>query len=445
MPQPTPPLVQEAFAANAAPGFIEFPIPLTTPDPGRASFDLGFPPRTMTEIFAGGTPPYGQDLNGILFMITSHIAALQAGQPYLYSSTLAAAMGGYAIGSVLGMADGTGLWVNTVGANVTDPDGGSAAGWMPLYSRGLATVTGLTGGAVTLTPAQYRRNVIVLSGTLAGNLQIIVPAGTVGQRSWLIVNTTSGAFSTTVKTSGGTGVTVPQGGFNGPVEVYGDGINVYPAVAPINLPIDQNPTGSTIAQRTSSGYLFATYLNQTSPLENFTPSAVFAQAGGDGYLRKISLANFAANIALSQFAGQVTNAQVPQSAVTQHAAAILANATLTGTATAPTPAAGDNSARIATTAFVAGLTSVGVGQNWGIPGKVKNVTYTNGSRAIEVALSMGVQQGQNFQVTVNGVQIYSIGNGSSAANEIACSFVVPPGGTYVVTGSAGVNRWSELA
>lgn len=450
MPQPTPPLIQEAFAADADPSYIQFPIPLTTPDAGRASFELGFPPRTMTEIFAGGTPPYGQDMNGILFMVTSHIAALQAGQPYLYDSTLSTAMGGYAVGSVLGMSDGTGLWINTQAANTTDPDGGSAAGWMPMFSHGFTTLTGLTGGVRVLTPAEYRRGVIVLAGTLAGNLQIVVPSGTIGQRSWLIVNTTTGAFTTTVKTAGGTGVGVPQGGFSGPVEVYGDGTNVYPAVAPVNLPIDQNPTGGTIAQRTNAGYLFATYFNQNSPLENFTPSAVFAEAGSDGYHRKISLANFAANIALSQFAGQVTNAQVPQSAVTQHSAAILLNAALTGAPTAPTPTAGDNSTRVATTAFVNALQSIGVGQNWGLPGKDKNITYTNGgARPIEVVVSINITSGGgNVNVLVNGVQIVTTSNGSSADNEIAITFIVPPGQTYRVNGSGvrtNVARWAELS
>src|ERR1700741_2392206 len=173
--QPTPPLIQEAFAKNAGAPFIQNPIPLTTPDPERASFDQGFPPQTMQPVLAGGTPPFGQDFNGILYMISSHTAAQQAGQPYVYNATLSAAMGGYAVGTILGMADGTGLWINTLAGNTTDPDGGSAANWMPVFSRGFTTLSGLTGGVVTPTPAQYRRGVIVLTGALAGNLQVVLP------------------------------------------------------------------------------------------------------------------------------------------------------------------------------------------------------------------------------------------------------------------------------
>lgn len=448
MPQPTPPLVSRAFARGAAAPYIQNPIPNTTVDPGRASFELGFPPQTMTEIFAGGTPPYGQDVNGIFFMLSSHIVALQAGQPYTYNAGLATEMGGYAVGTVLGMSDGTGLWINTTAANQTDPDAGGA-GWMPLFSRGLATINGLTGGVHVVTVTNYRKNVLVLSGTLTSNLQVVLPAGNIGQRSWLIVNTTNGSFTTAVRTASQSGgVIVPQGGFGAPVEVYGDGINIYPAVAPVNLPIDQNPTAGTIAQRTNSGYLFATYFNQNSPIENFGMAAVYADAG-DGYHRKISLASFAAQIALSQFAGQVANAQVPQSAVTQHAAAVLANAALTGTPTAPTPAAGDNSARIATTAFVQALASIGTGQTWTVPGKNKNTNYTNGSsRPIQVLVSINITSGGgNVNVIVNGVQIASCSNGSSADNEVPFSFIVPPGASYIVNGTGSrtnVARWAEL-
>lgn len=355
MPQPTPPIVTQPFGLNAAAPYIQNPIPVTTLDDARASFDLGFPPRTMTEVIAGGTPPYGQDMNGILYMITAHVAAAQAGQPYVYNATVSTAMGGYALGTVLGMADGTGVWINTVAANTANPDTGGA-GWLPLYNHGFADITGLTGGVRTLTAAEYRRGVVVLSGALAGNLQVVFPNATAGQRAWLIINNCSGAFSVTAKTLTGSGVAIPAGGFTGPTEVYvaspdgGTTFNIYPTVAPITLPTDVNPTPNTIALRNNSGYLFATYFNQNSPLENFSVAAVYADAG-DGFHRKISRANLAAQISLSQFSGAVSNVQVPLSAVTQYAAALWSNAALSGTATAPTLALGTSNAQIATTQF----------------------------------------------------------------------------------------------
>lgn len=226
--QPTPPLVVEAFGINANPAYITNPIPLTTVTPGAASFDQGFPALTMTPVIAGGIPPLGQDVNGILYMVSAHIAALQAGQAYTYSATLEAAMGGYALGAVLAMADGTGLWINQTAGNTTNPDTGGAD-WLPLYHYGFAAMSGLVGGVRTATALEARCGVLVMTGALVGNQQIVLPNTL---QRWLVVNATTGAFVLTVKTAAGTGVAVPQSGYAAPVEVYGDGTNIYPVVAP---------------------------------------------------------------------------------------------------------------------------------------------------------------------------------------------------------------------
>lgn len=61
---------------------------------------------------------------------------------------------------------------------------------------------------------------------------------------------------------------------------------------------------------------------------------------------------------LSQLGGTVSNAQVPQSAVTQYVAAILANAALTGTPTTPTAAAGTQNTQVSSTAFAQNAANV---------------------------------------------------------------------------------------
>jgi hypothetical protein len=362
MPAPTPPVITKAFGADASdPDFINL-IPETTVDPGRASLSLGFPPQTMTPEIAGGTPPFGQDVNGILFMLSSHTVFQESGQGYPYNSTVATAIGGYAVGTILSMSDGSGVWINRTAANMTDPDAGGA-GWVPAYSYGSATVAGLVGGVVVLTPAQAKKKLIILQGVLGSNLQIVLPTRI---DDWLIVNQTTGAFSTVVKTLAGSGVTVPQGGNSAPTGVYCDGASIYPQVAPVNLPIDQNPTGLTIVQRTSAGYVTATYFNSNNGIENGNPiSAVFYETGSDGYHRKMSPATFAANLALSWIGGQVTNGQVPFSAVQQYAAALFTSPAFTGVPTAPTAAAGTANTQIATTAFV------NPGQSLGTNGYVK--------------------------------------------------------------------------
>ena len=78
---------------------------------------------------------------------------------------------------------------------------------------GLTAVV-VTGADVTLTDTQFAENqarkmILKATGTLTGNRAIIVPDRT---KMYLVDNGTSGAFTLTVKTSGGTGPTIPQGG-----------------------------------------------------------------------------------------------------------------------------------------------------------------------------------------------------------------------------------------
>lgn len=62
---------------------------------------------------------------------------------------------------------------------------------------------------VTLTAAQSRHAILNLTGTLTGNINVVVP--TWAGRVWVVVNGTAGAFTLTVKTSAGTGIAVTQG------------------------------------------------------------------------------------------------------------------------------------------------------------------------------------------------------------------------------------------
>lgn len=225
MPVPVPANLPIPFA-NTGP---KNAIPVTVnPTPGGATLQTGFPPITMTPIASGGIPPYGQDMNGILFEVSAHTVFLNAGGQYVFDAALAAAITGYNLGAVLQRSDGTGFWLNTVAGNATDPDAGGA-GWVPVENYGITALAGLTNVNVTLTPLQAAKSIITLAGTLTGNVQVILPP-TLSQ--WLVVNNTTGAFSVTVKTAAGTGVIIPQLGPNGPTAVWGDGTNIYAAVAP---------------------------------------------------------------------------------------------------------------------------------------------------------------------------------------------------------------------
>lgn len=176
--------------------------------PGAASLADGFPPLTMTPVAAGGVPPSGLDVNGILYEMSNIVRWANAGGGYVYDADFATSddVGGYPKGARVLRADGSGYWLNTVDNNITDPEaeGAAAAGWVPDFTSGIAAVT-MTSANVTLTPSQYGKPVIVISGTLTSNLNLIFPqvAG-----SWIIVNNTNGAYTITCKTDIDVGVQV---------------------------------------------------------------------------------------------------------------------------------------------------------------------------------------------------------------------------------------------
>lgn len=120
------------FANSAGSGFIR-PIPVTSQigiQNGAASLPDGFPPNAFVPKAAGGTPPFGQDFNGLLNQVTAWERWLQAGAPVSYDATFQAAIGGYPKGSVIQSATQVGLsWLSLADENLTNPDSGGG-GWI---------------------------------------------------------------------------------------------------------------------------------------------------------------------------------------------------------------------------------------------------------------------------------------------------------------------------
>lgn len=216
----TPTLVPLAFAANGTKNTIPEASQIGVTD-GAASLNDGFPPLTMTPIAAGGKPPFGADMNGVLNLITQSIRWAHGGGRYAFSSTFAADanVSGYPAGAMLMSADMLGSWISTNDSNTDNPDTGAGTKWVPGHSYGVTTITGLTNLNVTLTPAQAAKSKITLAGTLTGNIQIIFPTWT---KEWEVVNNTTGAFTVTAKTAAGTGVALAAG----QQKITGDGTNI---------------------------------------------------------------------------------------------------------------------------------------------------------------------------------------------------------------------------
>jgi hypothetical protein len=84
-----------------------------------------------------------------------------------------------------------------------------------------------TGGTTILTSAQNRYPIIRVTGALVSNATIQVRTA---EKNWIVINATTGAYTLTVKTSAGTGKTIPRGRA---VTVYCDGTNVELVRSPI--------------------------------------------------------------------------------------------------------------------------------------------------------------------------------------------------------------------
>lgn len=117
------------FASGAGTGFIR-PIPAASQigiQNGAASLIDGFPPANFLSEGAGGTPPFGQDFNGLLNQITAWTQWQSAGGAVPYDAAFQLAIGGYPYGAIIESAAKPGtFWICGTDDNMSDPDAGGA-------------------------------------------------------------------------------------------------------------------------------------------------------------------------------------------------------------------------------------------------------------------------------------------------------------------------------
>ena len=135
---------------------------------GFASLNDGFPPLTMTPIAAGGVPPFGQDMNGILNQITEIQQWEQAGGGWQFDVNFAAEIGGYPQGAILNSKVVLGRkWMSIVDNNLTDPDSASAANWVTPAGQ-LPVGTPVPSFSPTVPPGFVAANALRIGNTNSG-------------------------------------------------------------------------------------------------------------------------------------------------------------------------------------------------------------------------------------------------------------------------------------
>lgn len=161
--------IELPFANSGAKQTIPVASQISIED-ARASFTDGFPPLTRIPLSAGGKPPFGTDMNGILFGVTAIQQWQSAGGAFKYDAAFASSVGGYPRGALLLKADTTGFWQSTVENNASNPDTGGA-GWIAAFPSG---TTGQSLGlkmsiATASASATMTADEIIVSTSLGGH------------------------------------------------------------------------------------------------------------------------------------------------------------------------------------------------------------------------------------------------------------------------------------
>ncbi|EOU9561581.1 tail fiber protein [Cronobacter dublinensis] len=116
------------FAVN---GQREALLPTTPAGDNTASYNNGFPPVTMILKAAGGLPPKGQDMNQILFELSSLSRWFSSGALNSYDAAFSSSISGYPKGSVILSDDGLKIYISTSDGNTANPNSGGS-GWKNL-------------------------------------------------------------------------------------------------------------------------------------------------------------------------------------------------------------------------------------------------------------------------------------------------------------------------
>lgn len=171
------------FGNNAGGPFIRT-IPLGSQigiTDGAASLTTGFPPLNFTPVAAGGVPPFGQDMNGILFEATSWDRWFSAGGPIMFDSAFSASIGGYPKGAFLASTSFGRFWLSSIDDNTNDPDS-VATGWVAMQLGVPHSFTVFkTAGAISFTvPAGVTRIYCERWGAGGGGFTGDNPSSTAG-------------------------------------------------------------------------------------------------------------------------------------------------------------------------------------------------------------------------------------------------------------------------
>ena len=219
----TPLRITKAFGVNGLKNTIPVDSSTTTDNSGIATFDKGFPDITMQPLSAGGIPPSGKDMNGVLYQITQKQKWADAGGGYQFNTDFADSVSGYPKGAVINSSSLSNKWLNVIEGNSTAPESSTGAytGWVPVEAYGITTLS-VGSSSLILSSLQAAKDTIVINGLLTSNISITFPAWS---KKWTIVNNTTGNFTISLSSPGGASVNLSYRIAS--IDIYGDASGIY--------------------------------------------------------------------------------------------------------------------------------------------------------------------------------------------------------------------------
>jgi hypothetical protein len=212
---------------------------------------------------------------------------------------------------LIGTGEEAGQWGDITNNNFGSATPGTYRGFeQAIGGRADVTMSGTTTLSLTDSNAAQdaRALYLNLSGTLSGAADLVVPAL---QKSYLVKNGTTGGYAVTIKVTGQTGVSIPNGKT---VWVYNNGTDVVTAVDHIPsltlgaaLPIASGGTGST-----STTFVdLTTNVTGTLPVANGGTGITSFGTGVATFLGTPSSANLAAAVTDETGTGALVFANTP--------------------------------------------------------------------------------------------------------------------------------------
>ncbi len=121
---------------------------------------------------------------------------------------------------LMATGDQSGTWGDTTNTNLGTLLEQAITGYLSVAQGDVANLTLTTNNGAS---DQARNAVVRVTGALTATRNVVVQTA---NKMYTVVNATTGGFSIVVKTSAGTGVSIPPGAT---IDVYSDGTNVVPA------------------------------------------------------------------------------------------------------------------------------------------------------------------------------------------------------------------------